>query len=99
MQASQVSDSQGEFVPAGSVGTFVLTPPDKAAPTPNPSVWATVPYATSATSIKMIARMANDPSGVQYDFVCLTAGGHRQRLAGQRDLPGHRPFAGHAIHV
>ena len=45
-------------------------------PTPNPSTWATVPYATGPTSITMVATTASDPDGVQYYFHCLTSGGH-----------------------
>ena len=45
-------------------------------PSPNPSTWATVPYATGPTSIAMVATTATDPDGVQYYFHCLTAGGH-----------------------
>jgi hypothetical protein len=38
-------------------------------PTPNPSTWATVPYATGETSIAMVATTGTDPSGpVQYYF-------------------------------
>ena len=49
---------------------------DTTPPTPNPSTWALFPYATSTTSISMMANTASDPSGVQYYFHCLTAGGH-----------------------
>jgi hypothetical protein len=51
--------------------------PDTTPPTPNPSTWATVPYATGSTSISMTATTASDPSGVQYFFGCTAgAGGH-----------------------
>jgi hypothetical protein len=51
--------------------------PDTTPPTPNPSTWATVPYATGSTSISMTATTASDPSGVQYFFDCTSgAGGH-----------------------
>ncbi len=49
---------------------------DRTPPTPNPSTWATVPYATGTASISMSATAASDPSGVQYFFHCLTYGGH-----------------------
>ena len=50
---------------------------DTTPPTPNPSTWATVPYATGSTSISMTATTASDPSGVQYYFDCTAgAGGH-----------------------
>ncbi|MHC5076124.1 MAG: beta-N-acetylhexosaminidase family protein, partial [Planctomycetota bacterium] len=43
-------------------------PPDTDPPTPDPMEWATVPYATSESSIAMVAVTASDPSGVQYYF-------------------------------
>ena len=49
---------------------------DTTAPSPNPMTWNTVPYATSGSSIRMIATTATDASGVQYYFDCTTAGGH-----------------------
>jgi len=51
-------------------------PPDTTPPSPNPSTWATEPYATGPTSIRMIATTTSDPGGVQYYFHCLTSGGH-----------------------
>jgi ELWxxDGT repeat protein len=52
--------------------------PDTNPPTPDPSTWATEPYATGRNSIKMVATTAADPegSGVEYYFQCLTSGGH-----------------------
>ncbi len=44
------------------------TTPDTTPPTPNPSTWATEPYATSSSSVRMVATTANDPSGVEYYF-------------------------------
>ena len=38
--------------------------------------WASVPAATGPDSITMTATTATDPSGVEYYFECLTAGGH-----------------------
>jgi hypothetical protein len=50
---------------------------DTTPPTPNPSTWATAPYATGSTSISMTATTASDPSGVEYYFDCTAgAGGH-----------------------
>jgi surface antigen len=49
---------------------------DTTPPTPNPSTWATAPYATGTTSISMTATAASDPSGVQYFFHNLTITGH-----------------------
>jgi hypothetical protein len=51
-------------------------PPDTTAPTPDPSTWATKPYATDSTSIGMVATTAGDPSGVEYYFACVAGGGH-----------------------
>ncbi|MBN2271835.1 MAG: hypothetical protein JXN61_14555, partial [Sedimentisphaerales bacterium] len=50
--------------------------PDTSPPSPNPMIWAIVPYAVSSTSVSMTATIASDPSGVEYYFDCLTAGGH-----------------------
>lgn len=50
--------------------------PDLTPPNPDPMTWATVPHATGQTSISMTATTATDPSGVEYYFDCLTAGGH-----------------------
>jgi len=41
-------------------------------PTPDPMTWATEPYATSPTSIRMVATTAYDDSGVQYFFECTS---------------------------
>ncbi|MGA2092467.1 MAG: metallophosphoesterase, partial [Sedimentisphaerales bacterium] len=50
--------------------------PDTDPPTPNPMTWATVPYATSATSISMTATTATDSNNppVRYYFECTTDG-------------------------
>jgi hypothetical protein len=47
---------------------YTPPPPDVTPPTPNPMTWATQPYATSPSSITMVATTANDPSGVEYYF-------------------------------
>ena len=73
-------------LPAGTSGSFSLTTQtisDTTPPTPNPSTWATAPYATGTTSISMTVTAASDPSGVWYQFHCITAGGHD---SGWRDL-------------
>ncbi len=51
-----------------SAARSATTPTDITAPSPNPSTWATEPYATSSTSIRMIAMTATDASGVEYCF-------------------------------
>jgi hypothetical protein len=68
---------------SGSLGAsevdalYQMPSQDTTAPTPNPSTWATMPYATGSTSISMTATTASDPSGVQYYFDCTAgAGGH-----------------------
>ncbi|MHC4865965.1 MAG: exo-alpha-sialidase [Planctomycetota bacterium] len=49
---------------------------DVTAPTPDPMTWATVPYATSSSSISMTASTASDASGVEYYFECTSGGGN-----------------------
>ncbi|MFH1999621.1 MAG: C25 family cysteine peptidase [Planctomycetota bacterium] len=51
-------------------------PQDTTPPNPDPMTWATPPFATGTDSISMTATTATDPSGVEYYFYCLTAGGH-----------------------
>jgi predicted outer membrane repeat protein len=51
------------------VGEEPPPPEDHNPPTPNPMTWATVPYATSSTSIAMVATTAtDDTAGVEYYF-------------------------------
>jgi len=50
--------------------------PDTTPPNPDPMTWDVLPHATGQTSIAMTATTATDPSGVEYFFDCLTAGGH-----------------------
>lgn len=45
---------------------------DTAVPVPNPATWQTPPYASSATSIRMVATTASDDSGVEYQFECTS---------------------------
>ena len=59
LNATGWSTSQSATTPAEA---------DTTPPTPNPMTWATVPYATSSTSIAMTATTATDPSGVEYFF-------------------------------
>ena len=61
----------------GDVWMFTTAaPPDVTPPAPDPMSWATVPYATSSTSISMTATTASDSSGVEYYFECTASGGH-----------------------
>jgi hypothetical protein len=48
--------------------TVTVAPPDNTAPTPNPMTFATTPYASSETSIAMVAIAASDDAGVEYLF-------------------------------
>ena len=59
---------------------------DTTPPTPNSSTWAAAPHATGPNSIQMIATTATDPSGVQYFFHCLTAGGHDSGWTGSANF-------------
>lgn len=56
----------------------ITVPPalDLTPPTPNPSTWATAPYATGSNSISMTATTASDVNGVEYYFTCTAGGGH-----------------------
>lgn len=54
-----------------------LKPVDAIPPSPNPSTWATPPYATGTMSIRMVATTAmDDRYGVEYYFNNTTVGGH-----------------------
>ncbi len=75
-------DGAGSDVGAGytdyaSIGMYFIEgaypPPetDTTAPSPNPMAWATVPQASGAGSMTMTAATASDPSGVEYDFICV----------------------------
>jgi hypothetical protein len=52
-------------------GSYQPAAPDTTAPSPNPMSWATAPYATGADSMAMVATTASDPSGVEYNFICV----------------------------
>ena len=47
-------------------------PPDTTPPQPDPTEWQEQPHAISPTSIRMVAKDANDPSGVEYYFECTS---------------------------
>jgi len=68
---SGMAPDLGCFETDGGGGT-----PDTTPPTPDPMTWATEPYATSYSSITMVATTATDVSGVQYYFACVSGGGH-----------------------
>jgi hypothetical protein len=53
-----------------SVIGYAIAGDDTTPPTPNPMTWATPPYATSTSSIRMVATTATDTSGVEYYFDC-----------------------------
>ncbi|HDZ69234.1 MAG TPA: hypothetical protein ENH43_02310, partial [Phycisphaerales bacterium] len=75
VQARDESPSQNTTALSdpNSATTIDVTPP-----TPDPMTWATVPYATGATSISMTATSAIDNSGgtVEYYFTCTAGGGN-----------------------
>ena len=56
--------------------TWTFTTSDFSPPAPNPMTWASVPTATSQTTITMTATTATDVSGVEYIFECTAGGGH-----------------------
>jgi hypothetical protein len=45
---------------------------DLTAPTPNPMTWEVQPYRVSAGTVRMVATLANDSSGVEYQFECTS---------------------------
>jgi len=54
---------------ARSTSYFVTIPPaDITPPSPNPNMWAALPWAAGDSSIRMTAFPASDPSGVEYYF-------------------------------
>ena len=57
---------------------------DDQAPLPNPPTWAAAPYAVGASAVSMAATDGNDPSGVEYSFICTAGGGHD---SGWQDSP------------
>jgi hypothetical protein len=72
-----LSDQNGHYIGTVRDDVFLLLKngvkyflsTDTTPPTPNPSTWVTVPYATGQTSISMTATTATDSSGgVQYYF-------------------------------
>ena len=48
------------------------SPEDSTPPSPDPASWATEPYASGASSIRMTATTASDESGVEYYFECTS---------------------------
>ncbi|MDQ1355597.1 MAG: carboxypeptidase [Acidobacteriota bacterium] len=73
VRGQDVNNNWGAF---SAVFLYINNTGDTEAPTPNPMTWAVVPTATGPNSITMTATTATDPSGVEYYFECLTAGGH-----------------------
>jgi hypothetical protein len=59
--------SKGVHLRSPSVAKLTAVP-DTTPPSPNPSTWATEPYATGLTSICMVATTATDIMGVEYYF-------------------------------
>jgi len=71
-----IIDENGEttdWSTALSATTFATDEEDTTPPTPDPATWETEPYATSFTSIFMVATTAEDLSGVvEYYFDCTS---------------------------
>ncbi len=55
---------------------------DFTAPTPDPMTWETEPYGSGPDTIRMVATIAVDPSGVEYKFDCTS---HPQFSSGWQD--------------
>ncbi len=64
----RVSDGAGNATTVSQPIHVVVGPPDTTAPSPDPSTWSSEPYATSPTSIRMLATPATDVNGVEYYF-------------------------------
>jgi len=69
-------DADNNWGPFSAVFLYINNTVDEDPPTPNPMTWSAVPYVTGPNSVAMTATTATDPSGVEYYFECLTAGGH-----------------------
>jgi len=78
------SDNSFAGIADDTTWNFTTAAPDTTPPTPDPLIWASAPTATSSSSIAMTASTASDPYGVEYEFDCLTAGGHG---SGWQDSP------------
>jgi hypothetical protein len=66
--------NKGNLLETGwsQVASATTLPEDTTPPMPNPMTWATEPYRSSTTSIRMIATTATDVSGVEYFFQCTS---------------------------
>lgn len=69
-------DNDGNWGPFSAVFLYINNFVDTDPPTPDPMTWAVLPYSTGPNWVSMTATTAADPSGVEYYFECLTAGGH-----------------------
>ena len=68
MDAAGLSLDTASAIVDDTTINVVVAPPDTIAPSPNPMTFATVPYASSETSIAMVAAVATDVAGVEYYF-------------------------------
>ncbi|MHC4649085.1 MAG: hypothetical protein ACYTBJ_26845, partial [Planctomycetota bacterium] len=75
VQARDKSPNQNATAASTAECATTGTLPDTTPPSPDPMSWATVPYATGASSIAMVATTATDVSGVEYYFDCTAGGG------------------------
>ena len=67
-QSSDWIGGGSDTTSGGGGDAFLAKIADTTPPSPNPSTWSTEPYATGATSIRMVATTATDASGVEYYF-------------------------------
>ncbi len=74
-----------------SVIGYAVPGDDSTPPEPNPMTWATAPYATSSSSIRMIASTATDISDVEYYFE-ETSGNPDGTTSGWQDSPIYEDF-------
>lgn len=61
---------------------------DSTPPTPNPMTWQTEPYGVSIDTIRMVAAMAVDKNGVEYQFECTS---HPAYSSGWQDHNVYEP--------
>jgi hypothetical protein len=71
-----VTRAQDKSLNHNTTGNSTPVPVDIKPPDPDPMTWATAPYRTSPTSIRMVASTATDYSGVQYSFECTSHPGY-----------------------
>ncbi|MBI5018501.1 MAG: PKD domain-containing protein [Deltaproteobacteria bacterium] len=73
---SAVDNAGNESARSAAASASTPACPDTVPPSPDPMTWASLPSASSQTSVTMTAATASDPSGVEYYFDCTDSGGH-----------------------